>query len=199
MKDISERRLKTDIKQKASKLRSELFLGQEVKSSIAHLEGIFRVDVKVMKGDEIETKKVDLSKELQKMDKISKMLHSLLESSNSVVENQTENIMEKYNEINKMKDIYHEAINRESTVREISKQELFNKPKLRINLAKFSGCNSKLDIYGFQSEFTKIYKRATLKRVMPDILKNNLLEGSALSLVLQVQEIDEIWTKLKAA
>ena len=35
--------------------------------------------------------------------------------------------------------------------------------------------------------------------MMPDILKNNFLEGTALALVLQVQEIDEIWTKLKAA
>ena len=29
--------------------------------------------------------------------------------------------MERYNEINKMKGIYHEGINKESTVREISK------------------------------------------------------------------------------
>ena len=114
------------------------------------------------------------------------MLHSLLESSNSVVENQIDNIMGRYNEINKMKDIYHEAINNESTVREISKQELFNESKLRINLPKFSGYDSKLDIYSFQSEFTKFYKRTTPKR-MPDISKNNLLEGSALSVVLQVQ------------
>ena len=35
--------------------------------------------------------------------------------------------MEKYNEINKMRDIYHEAINRESTARKISKQKLLNK------------------------------------------------------------------------
>ena len=34
---------------------------------------------------------------------------------------------------------------------------------------------------------------------MPDILKNSFLEGSALSLVPQVQEIDEIWAILKAA
>ena len=114
------------------------------------------------------------------------MLHSLLESSNSVVENQIDNIMGRYNEINKMKDIYHEAINNESTVREISKQELFNESKLRINLPKFSGYDLMLDIYSFQSEFTKFYKRTTPKR-MPDISKNNLLEGSALSLVLQVQ------------
>ena len=49
-------------------------------------------------------------KELQKMDKISKMLHSLLESSGSVVQNQIHNMMERYNEINKMRDVYHEVI-----------------------------------------------------------------------------------------
>ena len=50
------------------------------------------------------------------MDKISKMLHSLLESSNSVVESQIDNIMKRYNEISKMNGIYLEAINKESTV-----------------------------------------------------------------------------------
>ena len=61
-------------------------------------------------------------KELQKMDKISKMLLSLLEFSRSVVENQVDDIMERYNEINKMKEVYQEAINKESTVREIFKK-----------------------------------------------------------------------------
>ena len=132
------------------------------------------------------------------MDKISKMLHSLLESSNSLVDSQIDNIMERYNKVNKMKDIYHEAINRESTVREVFKQELFNESKLTINLHKFFGYESKLDDYSFQSEFTKIYKRRTPKRMMPNILKNNLLEGSTLSLVLQLQEIDETCARLKA-
>ena len=95
-KDTSERRSKAYIKQKASlrseKLRSELFLGQEVKSSIEHLQKVFRVDMKVLKDDEIAIRKVDLPKELQQMDKISNMLHSLLQSSNSVVENQIDNI-----------------------------------------------------------------------------------------------------------
>ena len=34
---------------------------------------------------------------------------------------------------------------------------------------------------------------------MLDILKNNLLEGRALSLVKQVHDIDEIWIRLKSA
>ena len=139
-----------------------------MKSSIAHLEEVFRADVKVMKDDEIATRKVDLPKELQKMDKISNMLHSLLESSNSISENQIDNIMERYDEINEMKDIYHETVNRESTVRKISKQELFNESKLRINLPKFSGYHSKLNSYSFQSKFTKIYKSTIPKRMMPE-------------------------------
>ena len=39
---------------------------------------------------------------------------------------------------------------------------------------------SKLDIYSFKSEFLKIYERTTPKQMMPDLLKNNLLEGLAL-------------------
>ena len=45
----------------------------------------------------------------------------------------------------------------------------------------------------------KIYKRTTPKRMMPDILKDNVLKGSALCLVKQVRDIDEIWIRLKSA
>ena len=44
----------------------------------------------------------------------------------------------------------------------------------------------------------KIYKRTPPKRMMSDILKNNLLEGGALSLVKQIHGIDEIWIRLKS-
>ena len=44
--DTSGSRSKAEIKQKTSKLRSEPFLIQEVKSFIAHLEEVFKVDVK---------------------------------------------------------------------------------------------------------------------------------------------------------
>ena len=65
-----------------------------------------------------------MPKELQEIDNVSNVIHILLESSNSVVEKQIDNLMERYNEINEMKDIYHEAINRESTVRKISREEM---------------------------------------------------------------------------
>ena len=74
----------------------------------------------------------------------------------------------------------------------IPKQELFNKSKLKINLPKFSGYELKLDIYSFQSEFLKIYEWTTPKQMMPDLLKNKLLEGSALSLVKSMTDIENI-------
>ena len=59
---------------------------------------------------------------------------------------------------------------------------------------------SKLDIYTFQRQFLKVHQRTTPTRMMPDILKNNLLEVSALSLVHSVNdEINKIWARLKAA
>ena len=73
--------------------------------------------------------------------------------------------------------------------------EIFNESKLKISLPKFDGYESKLDIY--THEFLKIHKRTTPKRMMADVLKNNLLEGPALSLVRSITDIDKIWERLK--
>ena len=116
-------------------------------------------------------------------------MQNLLECANSVIEDQIEDIVGSYNHIKKLKDVYQQTIKDEVVKREISKLELFNESKLKISLSKFSGYNSKLDVYTFQSEFIKIYKRTTPKRMMSDVLKNNHLEGSALSLVRIVDNI----------
>ena len=73
--------------------------------------------------------------------------------------------MANYSNISELKEEYVKGINNEVKNREISKQKLFNKSKLRINLLKFYGYESKLDIYSFQSEFIKIYERATPKQI----------------------------------
>ena len=56
---------------------------------------------------------------------------------------------------------------------------------------------SKLNIYSFQSVFLKLYDRKTPKRLMADLLKNNLLEGSAMSLVKSLTSIEYILKRLK--
>ena len=44
-----------------------------------------------------------------------------------------------------------------------------------------------------------LYSKATPKKMLPDLLKNNYLADPALSLVKSLDEIDEIWTRLKRA
>ena len=105
--------------------------------------------------------------------------------------------MANYINISQLKEEYVKSLNNEVKNREITKQKLFNESKLRINLPKVSGYETKLDIYSLQSEFLKIYERTTLKRMMLDLLKNNLLEGSALSMVKNMTDIEDICKRLK--
>ena len=101
--------------------------------------------------------------------------------------------MANYSNISLLKEEYFKDINNDVKNREITKQKLFNKSKPRINLPELSGYELKLGIWSFQSEFLKIYERRTPKRMMPDLLKNNLLEGSGLSLVKSMTDIEDIW------
>ena len=114
-KEMSEKRSKADIKQKASKLRSNIFMVQEVKTSMTYLEEVFGVDIDDnMNDDENDD---DLPKEMKKVETLSKMLHNLLECSSSVVENQIDEMVERYNNINRMKDVYSQGINSEKPLR----------------------------------------------------------------------------------
>ena len=108
------------------------------------------------------------------------MVHDILEWSEPAMENGINDIMDMYRKINQLKESYSHCIDNEMRKRKITKQELFNEAKRIINLPKFSGYETKVDIYTFQSEFLKGHKRTTPTRMMPDILKNNLLEGSTL-------------------
>ena len=88
---------------------------------------------------------------------------------------------------------------KEISTRELNKHELFKEARLNIKLSKFSGYDSCTDVYTFQSEFQKLYLRTTPKRVLSDLLINNFLSEPAPSLVKGVEDIQEIWERLKSA
>ena len=198
-KEMIERKSKSEIKLEASKIRSRVFLFEEVENTIKNLYGKFSANINDINDEEVSVRKNELPKQVEKLENVSKSIHDILECSDPAMESRINNIMEMYRKINLLKESYSQCIDNEMKKREITKQELFNESKLKINLPKFSGYESKIDIYTFQSEFMKIHKRTTPTRMMPDILKNNLLEGSALSLVRSVDDIDEIWARLKSA
>ena len=66
-------------------------------------------------------------------------------------------------------------------------------------MPKFSGYQSKLDIYTFRSQFEKLVQPGKQRRFWIDILKNNYLSGAAYTLVETVEDIDDAWVKLTSA
>ena len=163
-----------------------------------NMQSTLKTDVKHLSNDKVRERKSGLLKLIERTKNLSKMIHNLLECSNSVAEDEVDNIMTNYSSISDLKEEYVKGINNEVRNREITKQKLFNKSKLRINLPKLSGYELKLDIHSFQSEFLRTYERITPKRMMPNLLKNSLLERSALSMVKSITDIEDIWRRLKS-
>ena len=85
-------------------------LVQDMKTSISYLEEIFKVDVSNINDDEIKSRKDDMPKHLQQLDNLSQKMQNLLECANSVIEDQIEGIVESYNQIKKLKDVYQQII-----------------------------------------------------------------------------------------
>ena len=82
------------------------------------------------------------------------------------------------------------------SARDISEKKLKNSATLKIELKKFKGYDSDVDIYTFKSEFKKLIEPVVQKTFWADYLKKNYLSGAALNLVHKIEEIDEIWKKL---
>ena len=80
--------------------------------------------------------------------------------------------------------------------RDITEEKLKKSLATPIDLEKFTGFNSKMDIYTFRSEFERLIQPGRQKIYWLDILRRNYLSGAALTLVEQVTSIDEAWKKL---
>ena len=94
---------------------------------------------------------------------------------------------------------YFSQVKNEVNARELQKKQMFDEKNLNIKLQKFKGYASIMDIYSFQSEFEKLYVRTTPNKLLPELLINNFLEDSALTMVKYLDDIEEIWKRLKKA
>ena len=92
---------------------------------------------------------------------------------------------------------FQKEIGHKTCVRELNKEKAFEASKLNIHLKKFRGYESQLDIYSFQSLFDKVHLKNTPKKLLPDLLKNNYLDGPALITVKRLTDINELWRSLK--
>ena len=80
--------------------------------------------------------------------------------------------------------------------RDISEEKLKKSSSIDIELSKFKGYDSKLDIYSFKSQFEKLVQNKLQKAYWLDTLKKNYLTGPALVLVDKIEDIEEVWRKL---
>ena len=81
--------------------------------------------------------------------------------------------------------------------RDVTPEKMKNATTLRIELPKFGGYGSKMDLYTFKSEFKKLVEPVVQKQFLADYLKRNYLSGSALNLVEKETDYSKIWEKLK--
>ena len=147
--------------------------------------------------DDLVLKKAQASDLQKKLEVIwSKILEMMKMGIDSTA---VETIKTSYSELVESKENYVVSLQSEVIQREIKKKENFKKSKLSIDLKKFSGYDFSKDIYTFQTEFEKIYLADTPTDIISDLLKNNHLTDPALSLVKSVEDIEEIWKRLKQA
>ena len=194
--------LKTDDELKVKEVKFK-FLRDQVNESITRLNGIFAIEESVWSeesDDAISKRKSNISKQLEELQSLPKMIKEMMDNSSGVLGSakSIEDSQKVYSKLLVVKDEYAERLRKEVKSREIEERKAFDKSKLNIQLPKFGGYKSSVDIYNFKTNFEKIHK-TTPKSFLPDVLKNNYLENPALLLVKDCTDVDDIWKRLKDA
>ena len=196
-------KLKRDAEENSQRKRATDFLISEVTRITNELLIEFEKECDgQVTDDEISRRKEDLPANLLKMDQLSIKFQKCLETIPDDYEDKEIHIhsmTNQYNDLIQHKDSYEAFLQNEILEREISKEKTFQIASLNIKLTKFSGYDSEMDIYTFQCEFDKLHLKSTPKKMLSDLLKYNYLEDPALSLVKSLDNIDEMWLRLKKA
>ena len=91
-----------------------------------NLLSTLKTDVKQLGDDEVIERKSSLLRLIERTKNLAKMVHNLLECSNSVAEDEVDEVMANYSNISQLKEEYMKDINNKVKNREITKQELLN-------------------------------------------------------------------------
>ena len=197
------KKLKKETSENNQMKQAAVFLINEVKRITKELFTEFSKDrTEEVSDEDIVLRKEDLPANLLKLEQLSSKFQRCLEiipdnyeGKEDIIDSLTQN----YNNLVSEKESHELFINNEIKQREIAKEKSFQVSSLNINLSKFSGYDSELDIYSFQFEFEKLYVKTTPKKMLPDLLKYNYLKEPALALVKCLDNIDEMWIHLKKA
>lgn len=177
-----------------------LFQVELAERSLNELQKTWETDVKEATDVQLMRWKENQGNDVKSFNDVTEKYSESLKNptSSKIIIKAKADLGKRYNFIISLKEKFYEDLTNEIDHRELNKTDLIKEAKLNIKLSKFSGYESPLDIYTFQSEFEKLYLRTTTKRLLPDLLINNHLSEPALSLVKHLGDISEIWARLKA-
>ncbi|XP_066924657.1 uncharacterized protein [Clytia hemisphaerica] len=172
---------------------------KEVKGTIKTLKAVFDKKPAEFNYDELILAERNISANQQSMNNLSKQMEKILLSQHNFPNDEIKTVTTSYDALVVSKSMY--VTNLEATLKhqEIAKEQKFQSSKLNIKLSKFKGYDSSSDFYSFKTDFDKLHAKSTPTAHLPDLIKNNYLEGPALTLVKGVDDIDEIWRRLKSS
>ncbi|XP_066933425.1 uncharacterized protein [Clytia hemisphaerica] len=167
----------------------------EIDRTITYLNASCTCIATLLSNEELKQRKSHIEEQSKELKEIPSKLRELLglrpdmEKYNS--------LKTKYEALIKSRAAYHVKINDEVKLREFDKLESFKKSRLNIKLPQFTGYDSKIDIYTFIDEFDKLHSDSVPKSLQPEFLKNNYLDKQALAIVKSLDNIKDIWDRLK--
>eukprot|EP00794_Sanderia_malayensis_P001140 gene1140-500_t len=184
-----------------NELKSMLFAAEDIISHLTQLQSIFETDPSSCDDQYLLQLKSEIPEREKTLHTIADRYERLLKFPlcNSKLSTLIEIIGVQYSKVKSRKAEFTSTVHALIEKREVLKHKSFNEMKLNIDLKKFSGYDSAIDIYSFKSNFEKLHLRNTPKKLLADLLTNNYLSDPALSLVKDVSEIDVIWDRLKQA
>ena len=189
---------KEEIKQKENSI---LFLAEHTEIRITELNTIFGRKISQASDEELLSWKGEMVENDRRFESVAEKYQKLLKfpATNIKTIETVKRIGLRYELLSSSKTRYETSLTQTVIERELDKKNLFRESNLNIQLPKFSGYESSIDIYTFQSEFEKVYAHKTPTYLLPDLLINNFISEPALSLVKGLQKINEIWVRLKQA
>ena len=179
------------------------FLREEVDRMLVELTAeLALMDTDNITNEEIVRRKEKFPQNLLLLERCSNKVKDLLEVIPENYQNKdivVADLTSRYNTVLRTKTIYETQLTSLIEEHEINKESSFKSSSLNIKLEKFKGYSSEIDIYTFQSDFEKLYLKTIPSDKLPDLLKNNHLANPALAQVKSLDNIDEIWKRLKQA
>ena len=184
-KSTDQVKTEKELEEKAKLQKKSLtFIINDTNIFLTRLETVFTSNPVDLIDDHLTQAKSQLSEHDKTMARISTNYQTMLKTqSTSELSVRISNVETRYLKLCEQRDKFTDSLNEQFTTRDIDKYKSFKASNLNIEMKKFSGYDSPVDIYTFKSNFYKLNHRDTPTKLLPDLLINNYLAETALSLV----------------